>query len=554
MSIYKALLHQFSTFLRGRTRSSMGLRGMQDFCSPHLVRRRSTYDGLYPPEHDSALNGIWVDQCLTLPVTFFGVAQVIISGTINFYNLTSNENDSVTLNIVCGNKVQARYPVDSDETIFTWTTSLRFPNSHFWYIFCSHFFIPADTVNNGDSRRLSWRVKMLSVGRHILIDCSRRCSTTLRSSHQTPLRVLIAYDSATVSGISQGGNGMLAACKSAGLHSEHLDLGATYDTPQEAGPLYSDGREFAIVHANFDNINFHMRRKQQRFERCRWRIGYWAWEQQCLPPSAFSGFQYLDEVWVPSSFAQSAVMGSSPVPVIRVPHVVEPPSDVSDARASFGFPTNRVIVLVVCDLNSGSYRKNPEGAIEAFLLANKSNSNGFLVVKLLNGDNHPSALNTIRSLLANVPNSVVLTEALSRQEMWALMSSCDVLLALHRAEGFGLCLAEMMAMGKVVIATGWSGNTDFMNSGNSCLVQYELHPLGDEKAFGLFNKNELWAEPKVENAADWLTKCYESRNFREYLGLAAATTIRDLLSSDTVGKIVRKRLEILSEFSSRDDY
>ena len=47
--------------------------------------------------------------------------------------------------------------------------------------------------------------------------------------------------------------------------------------------------------------------------------------------------------------------------------------------------------------------------------------------------------------------------------MMQLINSIDSLISLHRSEGFGLHLAEAMAMGKAVIATNWSGNTDFMN-------------------------------------------------------------------------------------------
>ena len=56
----------------------------------------------------------------------------------------------------------------------------------------------------------------------------------------------------------------------------------------------------------------------------------------------------------------------------------------------------------------------------------------------------------------------------------ALMAACDCYVSLHRSEGFGLTMAEAMAIGKPVIATGYSGNVDFMNSGNSHLIEYAM--------------------------------------------------------------------------------
>jgi glycosyltransferase involved in cell wall biosynthesis len=45
---------------------------------------------------------------------------------------------------------------------------------------------------------------------------------------------------------------------------------------------------------------------------------------------------------------------------------------------------------------------------------------------------------------------------------------------LRRREGFGLGLAEAMLLGKVVIATNWSGNLQFMTADNSLLIDYQL--------------------------------------------------------------------------------
>ena len=54
------------------------------------------------------------------------------------------------------------------------------------------------------------------------------------------------------------------------------------------------------------------------------------------------------------------------------------------------------------------------------------------------------------------------------------MWGCDCYVSLHRSEGFGQTLAETMAIGKPVIATGYSGNLGFMTPDNSYLVDYTM--------------------------------------------------------------------------------
>ena len=68
----------------------------------------------------------------------------------------------------------------------------------------------------------------------------------------------------------------------------------------------------------------------------------------------------------------------------------------------------------------------------------------------------------------------------------ALYASCDVFVSLHRAEGFGLTIAEAMALGKPTIATAYSANMDFTTPGNSYLVRYDLVRL--EEAEGLLER------------------------------------------------------------------
>ncbi|MDR0267612.1 hypothetical protein [Paenibacillus sp.] len=76
--------------------------------------------------------------------------------------------------------------------------------------------------------------------------------------------------------------------------------------------------------------------------------------------------------------------------------------------------------------------------------------------------------------------------------------SVEFVLKVHGSEyaaGELMQLAEAMYLGKPVIGTNWSGNTDFMDRDNSCVVDYSLIKVGED--YGPYKHHQLWAEPDM---------------------------------------------------------
>ena len=142
-----------------------------------------------------------------------------------------------------------------------------------------------------------------------------------------------------------------------------------------------------------------------------------------------------------------------------------------------------------------------------------------------------------------MPHVIFIDEFFTRQQTWDLQACCDILISLHRAEGFGLAPAEMMFLGKPVIATGWSANTDFMTTDNSFPVRYQLRPLA--QAVGVYPAGQLWAEADTDHAAWCLTRLLDDPVLRRETGVRAAADIRRQLSPEAVGALVRQRLSLL---------
>ena len=128
----------------------------------------------------------------------------------------------------------------------------------------------------------------------------------------------------------------------------------------------------------------------------------------------------------------------------------------------------------------------------------------------------------------------------------ALISLCDAFVSLHRAEGFGLPIAEAMALGRPAVATGWSGNMDFTDADNALCVNYQLRAVG-ENAVPPYDSWQQWAEPDLDEAADALRALSESSALRARLGQAGQQRIRRDYSPRRCGQTIRSTLSDLGQ-------
>jgi glycosyltransferase involved in cell wall biosynthesis len=149
-------------------------------------------------------------------------------------------------------------------------------------------------------------------------------------------------------------------------------------------------------------------------------------------------------------------------------------------------------------------------------------------------------LETLRVLMADRPDIHLITDVLERHEVDSLIAASDAFVSLHRSEGFGLVIAEAMAQGKPVIATGWSGNTDFMSVETSVLVGYQLVEL--DRDLGPYEAGQRWAEPDLDDAATWMRKLHDDPASGVQMGARAAAAIARSNSPAAVGRVIKSYL------------
>jgi len=227
-----------------------------------------------------------------------------------------------------------------------------------------------------------------------------------------------------------------------------------------------------------------------------------------------------------------------------MPHAIEFEVPAGATRAQFGLPPNDFLFMVMYDINSSQARKNPEAAIKAFQAAFPNPKGVKLVVKTHGSKTNPEDFLKLQKMAGESPDIILINRTLNRADLRALQSLCDCFVSLHRAEGFGLALAECMYLGKPVIATNWSGNLEFMDAENGCMVDYELVEVRETS--GPYKKGQQWAEPDHEHAARWMKKIVGDPALRMKIALKGKARIMNDFSPLKIGKAYEKRLRALA--------
>ena len=275
-------------------------------------------------------------------------------------------------------------------------------------------------------------------------------------------------------------------------------------------------------------------------------IGYWYWEIDKFPKVWLPALELVDEIWVASEFVERFIKRVTSKPVIKIPHAIEVKLARPYQRSEFLLPDNRFLFLFNFDFNSSSDRKNPWATIKAFQRAFPvSEIKVGLVIKCFSGNNHPEKFGALQKLAEQDPRIILLNRLLSRDEMYGLQSVCDAYVSLHRSEGLGLGMAECMAMGKPVIGTGYSGNLEFMNNENSCLVDYTLIPVKPGQYYN-YEPGQMWANPDVHHAATFMVRLFKDIDYRHRISVRASADMAIRYSHQVVGKIIKDRLDTIN--------
>ena len=274
-------------------------------------------------------------------------------------------------------------------------------------------------------------------------------------------------------------------------------------------------------------------------------VGWWWWETDELPERWHGSFDLVDEVWAGSRFVAETLAKVSPVPVAHIPTPVTMRAGVTADRGAVGLPEGFVF-LFSFDFNSVVARKNPAGVVEAFKRAFPEPRDGVtLVLKSINGDQHPDAVAALREGFGGREDIVLRDEFLDPTLRDVLVASCDCYVSLHRSEGFGFTLAEAMLLGKPVVGTAYSGSGDYLSDETGFVVRHELVPIGE--GADPYPAGGRWAEPDLDHAAELLRRVVDDPDEARRRADQGRAFIQQHHSPEAAGRVMAQRLARLME-------
>jgi glycosyltransferase involved in cell wall biosynthesis len=286
-------------------------------------------------------------------------------------------------------------------------------------------------------------------------------------------------------------------------------------------------------------------------------VGLWFWEVEEFPQRFWPAFDLVDEVWVASEHVRAALAPATEKPVRVIPlGAMNPTPDRPALRMrandEFGIGEDRFVVTYIFDYASVAERKNPWGAVEAFCKAfpraGESLPDGrvpVLLLKTISSERHPADVEHLRYAIGNRTDIVVVDTYLSSYVTTCLLARTDCYLSLHRAEGWGLTIAEAMAVATPVVATGYSGNMDFMDTTCTYVVPGKLVPIPSTTS--TYAGAGRWADPDIDVAAKLLVKVSADQSAAEVMGLAGQARIRALASSFDGADFIREQTSRVAE-------
>ena len=153
----------------------------------------------------------------------------------------------------------------------------------------------------------------------------------------------------------------------------------------------------------------------------------------------------------------------------------------------------------------------------------------------------------LKPLGDNIPSIYFIHGDLEESDMSNLYHHPKVkaMISFTKGEGYGRPMAEFTLTGKPIIASGWSGQLDFLPKENAVLLEGQLTQIDESAADKFIMKEAQWFTVNYSNAANKIYDVY--KKYDEYLKQSSGLK-ENTLKNFTLEKMNERFEEILNNY------
>jgi glycosyltransferase involved in cell wall biosynthesis len=302
------------------------------------------------------------------------------------------------------------------------------------------------------------------------------------------------------------------------------------------GIINEDSFKFNVnlIQISLNDLSVFFEALETNFLLNRYNILFLVWESEYIPEEIHKSLHLFHEIWTPSTYCREIFKQYFLGPIMIIPHPVEvelKPLLKPDFLEIYD--NQKYSFLFIFNFGSSIIRKNTLFLIQSFIKAFPIESDVELIIKCSDGKKFPKDYELVHNEIGSKSNIKVVDVDFDKNDLNHFINQCDCYVSLHHSEGFGLTLAESMCLGKPTIATNYSGNLEFMNDGNSFLVDYVINSIANPDSN--FCENTIWADPLLDDSVEKMRLVYNYRILAKEKAEKAKIETQNKLSYESIG-------------------